>query len=75
MEVVGFFPPSGKIEFIVVKSASDQYQTLSKNLNWYINDRWGAKAILEFAVSKGFIQLPKPIDFDFFLKNISQFEK
>jgi len=75
MEVVGFFPSKGKIEFIIVKDNNNQYQTISKNLNWYISDRWGAKAILEFAISKGFLELPKPIDFDFFIQHISQFEK
>lgn len=76
MEVVGFFPKTGKIEFVVVHDQiHDRWQTVSRTLNWHLTDRWAGVAIKDFALANGFAALPKPIEMDFFIKHISEFEK
>lgn len=74
MVVVGYSPASGTIQNVIVQSPEGRFQTLSRSTNWYIGDRWTSEASAQFAFSQGFVQLPKPIEFDFFMKNLSQFE-
>jgi hypothetical protein len=74
MVVVGYSPAQGKISNIIVKNSSGQVQTLSRSLNWFVTDRWVTEASAELAFRQGFIRLPKPIEFEFFTKNIDQFE-
>jgi len=74
MVVVGYSPAHGQIKNIIVKSDDGRYQTLSRSLNWYMSDRWVTEASAEHAFKQGFVRLPKPIDYDFFLSNLSQFE-
>lgn len=74
MVVVGYSPAQGQITNIIVKSDEGRYQTLMRNLNWYISDGWLTQATADLAFSQGFVKLPKPIELGFFLSNLSQFE-
>ena len=74
MVVVGYSPAQGQIKNIIVKNVEGKFQTLSLSLNWYISDRWLTEASAELAFKQGFVRLPKPIEFEFFTKNLTQFE-
>lgn len=75
MEVVGFYPASGPITLILVKNSAGQYQSLLKTMNWRITGAWTTVATYHFQKANGLVELPVTLDFDFFLKNLNQFQR
>ena len=74
MVVVGYSPDQGQIKNIIVKNNDGRFQTLSRSQNWYIDSLWVTEPSAELAFTLGFVRLPKPIEYEFFIKNLHQFE-
>lgn len=77
MTVIAYYPPKGIIETLLVQDVSGRCQTIGKQSNsasWYVSDRWSSGSIKKACIDRGFEPLAEPVDFDFFVKNINQFE-
>jgi hypothetical protein len=74
MVVSAYYPAKGQIEIAIVKNIRNEYQLTFRSRQWYIGKRWESEVILDLHVKKGFLLLPEPVDFEFFVKNINQFE-
>lgn len=75
MKVIAFYPTKGAISSVIVENIQKRYQQIFRNQNWYMSDIWASIVIKDQALVSGFSELSKGLDFDFFIKNIDQFEE